>query len=75
MGDTGVYHVLLALQCIYGCSDEGKNGDGKGEWKLHDLLYADVLVLCGDSEEELRAMVECFVEVCRKRGARVTGGE
>ena len=30
------------------------------------LLYADDLVLCGESEEDLRSMVECFVEVCRK---------
>ena len=25
-----MYHVPLAIQCIYGCSDEGgENGDGK----------------------------------------------
>ena len=33
------------------------------EWRLPCLLYADDLVLCGESEEDLRAMVECFVEV------------
>ena len=22
-GETGVYHVPFAVQCIYGCSDEG----------------------------------------------------
>ena len=27
-----MYHVQLAFQCIYGCSDEGgEDGDGK-EW-------------------------------------------
>ena len=30
--------------------------DGR-EWRLHSLLYADNLVLCGESEEVLRAMV------------------
>ena len=25
-GETGVYHTPLALQCIYGCSDEGGEG-------------------------------------------------
>ena len=49
-----VHHVPLALQCIYGLSDEGgKNGDGEGvryqeegrELRLPGLLYADDLVL------------------------------
>ena len=40
----------------------GKRGvrfmeDGR-EWRLPGLLYADDLVLCGESEEDLRAMVE-----------------
>ena len=39
------------------------------------LLYADDLVLCGESEEDLRAMVGRFVEVCRKRGLKVNTGE
>ena len=33
------------------------------ERRLPGLLYADDLVLYGDSEEDLRAMVGCFVEV------------
>ena len=24
-----MYHIPLAVQCIYGCSDEGEDGDGK----------------------------------------------
>ena len=58
--NSGVrYHVPLALQFIYGCSDEGENGDGEegSEWSLPGLLYAGDLVLCGESEEDLRAMV------------------
>ena len=30
------------------------------EWRLPGLLYADDLVLCGESDENLRAMVGCF---------------
>ena len=46
-----MYHIPLAFQCIYGCSDEkGVNGDGEEgrEWILPDHLYADDLVLCGE---------------------------
>ena len=63
-----MYHVPLAVQCIY--MDEvmkevkmgmGRRGvsfleDGR-EWRLPDFLYADDLVLCGESEEDLRVMV------------------
>ena len=52
-----MYHAALAVQCIYGCSDEGsQDGDGKEasellnygrEWTLPGHLYADDLVLCG----------------------------
>ena len=35
------------------------------------LLYADDLVLCGESEEDLKVMVGCFVEMSRRRGLRV----
>ena len=37
------------------------------EWRLPGLLYADDLVLYGESEEDLRAMVGRFVEVWQKR--------
>ena len=42
--------------------------------KLHSLLYEDYLVLCGKLEEDLRAMVGHFVEVCR-RGLKVNAGK
>ena len=38
--------------------------------RLLGLLHAGDLVLCGESEEDLRAMVVSFVEVCR-RGLKV----
>ena len=34
------------------------------EWRLPCLLYADDLILCGKSEEDLKVMVGRFVEVC-----------
>ena len=40
------------------------------KWRLPDLLYADDLVICGELEEGLKAMVECFVEVYRRRGLK-----
>ena len=45
------------------------------EWRLPGVLCADDLVLCGLSEEDLRAMVGRFVEVCRRRGLKVKAGK
>ena len=45
------------------------------EWSLPGLLYADDMVLCGEWEEDLRAMVECFVEVCMRRGLKANAGK
>ena len=59
----------MAFQDTNGYSDEGdKDGDGKEgrDWRLPFLFYADDLVLCGESEEELRAMMGLFGEVCRR---------
>ena len=44
--------------------------DGR-EWRLPGFLYADDLVLCDESEEDLRVMVRWFTEVCRRRGLKV----
>ena len=38
-----------------------------GESRLPGLSYADNLVLCDESDEDLSAMVGRFVEVCRRR--------
>ena len=43
--------------------------DGR-EKRLPGFLYADDLVLCGESEEDLRVMIKWFAEVCR-RGLKV----
>ena len=65
-----MYHVSLAFN-IYmdAMMNEGK------EWRLLGLLYPDDLVLRGESEEDLREMVERFVEVCRVRGLKVNAGK
>ena len=42
---------------------------------MSGLLYADDLVLCGESQEDLRTMVGRFVEVCRRRGVKVNAGK
>ena len=57
----------------------GKRGvrfmEEEREWRLPDLLYADDLVLCGESEEELRGMVGRFVEVCIRRRLKFNAGK
>ena len=45
------------------------------KWRVLGLLYVDELVLCSESEEDLRVMVEWFAEVCRRRGLRVNAGK
>ena len=45
------------------------------EWRLPGLLFAEDLVLCGKLEEDLRAMVGRFVEMCRRRGLKVNVGK
>ena len=47
--------------------------DGR-EWRLPGLLYADDLVLCGESEEDLKVMVGQFAGVCR-RGLKINAGK
>ena len=44
--------------------------EGK-QCRLHGLLYADDLVLCGDLEEDLKVMAGCFDKTCRKRGLKL----
>ena len=48
-------------------------GDGR-KWKFPDLLYADDLVLFGEPEKDLRAVLGWFAEACR-RGLKVNAGK
>ena len=52
-----------------GLSEKGR------EWRLLRLLYADDLVLCGESQEDLRTMVGRFVKVCKRRSLKVSAGK
>ena len=45
------------------------------EWRLAGHFYTDDLVLCCKLEENLRAMVGCFVKACRTRGLKFNPGE
>ena len=47
--------------------------EGRG-WRLPGLLYTDDLILCGESEEDLLAMVGRFFEVCSRRCLKVNTG-
>ena len=49
--------------------DEGR------EQRLPGLLYPDDLVLCGESEVDIRAMVGSYVEVYKRICLKVNGGE
>ena len=70
-----MYYVPLDVQCIYGCSgEEHEDGDGKegseipGGWERVEitwLLYMQ-MTWFSVSEEDLRAMVGRFAEVCRR---------
>src|SRR5678815_4456267 len=42
-----------------------------GEWRVPYLLYADDLVLCSESEESLRGLVERFGRMSKSRGLKV----
>ena len=39
------------------------------------LLYADDLVLCVESKEDLRVIVRRFFKVCRRRDLKVNAGK
>ena len=45
------------------------------EWRLPSLLYTGDLVLCGESEEDLRAIVGRFIEACRRTCLKINGGK
>ena len=44
------------------------------KWRLLGLLYADDLLLCGESEEDLKGIEGRFIEVCKRRGLKVNAG-
>ena len=42
---------------------------------LPGVLYADNSVLCDELKEDLRAILERFVEVCRRRDMKVNASK
>ena len=67
-----MYHFPLALQCVYGCSDDrGENGDGKDElyfWRRAEsgdylVSHMQMTRLCIKLKQVLKEMVGRFVGV------------
>ena len=67
--DSEVRHGCIMSPWLFNVYMDGVIKEGR-EWRLPGLLYADDLVLCGKSEEDLRVMVGWFAKVCRKRGLK-----
>ena len=84
-GKIGLYHspwlfnvymdVVMKEVKIWMGRREVKFLEDVREWRLPDLFYADDLVLCDDSEENLRVMVGRFAEMCRRRVLKVNAGK
>ena len=67
-----VYMDVVMKEVKIGMGRRGVRFQEEGrEKRLSSFLYADDLVLCGESEEDLRAMVGRFVEMFRRRGLKV----
>jgi hypothetical protein len=67
-----LYMDGVMKELMVGVAGEGVRMVENGrEWRLPCLLYADDLVLCGESEESLRRLVERFGKVCKRRGLKV----
>ena len=45
------------------------------KWRLRSPLFADDLFLCGESEEDLRAMVGRFAKMCNRRVLKFNVGK
>ena len=87
--NSGVRQVCIMSSWLFNANidavmKEVKMGIGKRggrfqkegrEWKLSGLLYEDHLVLCGETEEELRPIRGHFVEVYRRRRTKVNAGK
>ena len=46
-------------------------GEGGERWRINHIMFADDVVLMGDSDKELQEMVSKFEEMCRRRKLRV----
>ena len=67
-----LYMDGVIKELLMGMEMEGVKMKMNGaEWKVPCLLYADDLVLCGESEESLSRLVERFGRICKRRGLKV----
>ena len=70
--DFYLYMDGVMKEMLGGVDGEGVRMVVNGrEWRVPCLLYADDLVLCSESEEGLRKLVERFGRVCKRRGLTV----
>ena len=44
-------------------------------FSVYTDLYADDLLLCSNSEEDLREMMGRFIEMCTRRGLKINAGK
>ena len=68
--------VMKEVKMGIGSGKSGLRFQKEGrKWRLPGLLHADDLLFCGESEEDLRAIVGRFVEVCRRRSLKLNAGK
>ena len=68
-----VYMKPLMKKVKMGMGRRGVRFQEEGrEWRNRGFLYEDNLLLCDESEEDLRAIVAR--EVCRRRGQKINAG-
>ena len=71
-----VYMKTVMKEFKMGMGRRGVRFQEEGrEWIMPGFLYADDLVLCGEWEEDLRAMVGRFAEVCRRKCLKANAGK
>ena len=71
-----VYTDVVIKEVKMGMGRRGVRFQEEGrEWRLPSFLYVDDLVMCGESEEDLRKMVERVVDACRRRGLKINTGK
>src|SRR5215469_2616061 len=58
---------------MYGRGVESAECEGRIQWRVNMLLYADDTVLIGETEESLQRLVTSFDRICRKRKVRING--
>ena len=75
-----MYHVSMDFNVNGWFNERSENDIGRMEmrfrkekriWKLPGPMYANDLVLCNESEEDLRAVICCFIEICKRKGLQV----